>query len=87
MQREVGIRKNESETGISPYVGTASVSVRIPANSGISRHVGTAPVSVRTRTRQDEICYAVGRPNWHGARTDTGSVPTCGRSARVGVSI
>ena len=86
MQREVGIRKNESETGISPHVGTASVSVRTPANSGISPHVGTDPVSVRTLTRKDEICYAVGRPNWH-VGIDTGSVPTCGRSARVGVSI
>ena len=26
-------------------------------------HVGTDPVSVRTG-RQDEICYAVCRPNW-----------------------
>ena len=30
----------------------------------ISPHVGTDPVSVCTRTRLDEIRYAVGRPNW-----------------------
>ena len=59
-------------------------------------HVGTDPVSVRyihLSIHQDRIniragqgrkkSHAVGRPNWHGYRTDTGSVPTCGLSAEL----
>ena len=42
------------------------------------------PVSVRPSASlfmsvKEEICYTVGRPNWNGARTDTGAVPTSGR--------
>ena len=57
-------------------------------------HVGTDPVSVRhthLSIHQDRIniraeqgrkkSHAVGRPNWHGYRTETGSVPTCGLTA------
>ena len=48
------------------------------SHSGVPPACRDRPRVCPPLTRQDEICYAVGRPNWHGARTDTGSVPTCG---------
>ena len=48
------------------------------SHSGVQPACRDRPRVCPPLTRQDEICYAVGRPNWHGARTDTGSVPTCG---------
>ena len=78
-----------------PHVGTDPVSVRLRDNSvyrphNIFRlraegpHVGTDPVSVRLRANSVYQPHNIFRPVVP-VRTDTGSVPTCGRSARVGV--